>query len=65
MSSKYDSNINPSRTNDNLWVINVPNKNAEYEARKILNNVPLRYDSLVFEFSQVKQGKQISGLSRY
>ena len=61
MFSKSESNNIRTRKNDDLWVINVANKSIQDESRKILKNVPLRYDSLVFEFSNVKQGRQYSG----
>lgn len=60
MFSKFESNNNQTRKNDDLWVINVANKGIQDESRKMLKNVPLRYDSLVFEFTKVKQGRQYS-----
>ena len=51
------SNNNERRSNENLWIINIPNEGFKGEAEQILKYLPLRYDSLVFEFIGVRKGK--------
>lgn len=53
-----DLNNNERRSNENLWIINIPNKGFQDDAMKILKHLPLRYDSLVFEFIAMTKGKQ-------
>ena len=52
------SNNNERRSNENLWIINIPNKGFKDEAELIFKHLPLRYDSLVFEFIGVRKGKR-------
>ena len=49
---------NERRSNENLWIINFPDIGFQDEAIKIFKNLPIRYDSLVFEFKAVTKGKQ-------